>query len=168
MKRHGLIFMVIFSMALCAHAESPANASAAADRVVVRKAERLLLLERDGRILREYPVSLGQNPVGHKQRRGDKRTPEGSYVVTERRSESKFYKALLISYPNRNDIKTALEKGYDPGGLIMIHGMPEAARGDEEDYIQRDWTDGCIAVTNEAIDQIWSLVREGTPIDILP
>jgi murein L,D-transpeptidase YafK len=168
MKRHGMSCLLTLVFALCAHAEGTASAPALADRVVIRKAERLLLLERNGRILREYPVSLGQNPFGHKQRRGDKRTPEGSYVVTQRRSESRFYKALLISYPNRNDIKTALEKGYDPGGMIMIHGMPEAARGDEEDYIQRDWTDGCIAVTNEAIDQIWSLVRDGTPVDILP
>ena len=139
-----------------------------ADRIIIRKSERKLFLEKGGQIFQEYPVSLGMDPVGHKQRRGDKRTPEGSYVISSHRAESMFYKALLISYPNRDDVRAARRKGYDPGGLIMIHGLPEAAKGKEEDFFQRDWTNGCIAVTNDAIDQIWNLVKDGTPVDILP
>jgi murein L,D-transpeptidase YafK len=148
--------------------ESPADSLLLADRVVVRKSERKLFLEKGGQIMREYPVSLGMNPLGHKEQRGDKRTPEGSYTISYRLSASKFRKALHISYPSREDIRAARAKGYDPGGLIMIHGLPAGVEEEEDDYIQRDWTDGCIAVTNDAIDLIWNLVRNGTPVDILP
>jgi murein L,D-transpeptidase YafK len=168
MKRYGSVSTVVLLLALCALSESLANSLPAADRVIIRKSERRLFLEKDGQIFREYTVSLGINPVGHKQHRGDRRTPEGSYVIDYRLARSKFHKALHVSYPNRRDVRAARSKGFDPGGLIMIHGLPKAAKGDEEDYIQRDWTDGCIAVTNEAMDQIWDLVKDGTPVDILP
>lgn len=168
MKKYGSCCLVVLLFGLYALAECRADSLLVVDRIIIRKSERKLFLEKDGQIFREYPVSLGMDPVGHKQRRGDKRTPEGSYVISSHRSESMFYKALLISYPNRDDVKTARRKGYDPGGLIMIHGLPEAAKGDEDDFIQRDWTNGCIAVTNDAIDQIWDLVKDGTPVDILP
>jgi len=168
MKKYRSFFIVVLLAGFYALAEGQANSLPMADRVIIRKSERKLFLERDRQIFQEYPVSLGMDPVGHKQRRGDKRTPEGSYVISYHRTESMFYKALLISYPNRDDVREARRKGYDPGGLIMIHGLPEAAKGEEEDFIQRDWTNGCIAVTNDAIDQIWNLVKDGTPVDILP
>ncbi len=168
MKRYALCGILVMLFALGSFSECWANSLPIADRVVIRKSERKLFLEKDGRILREYPVSLGMNPVGHKQRRGDKRTPEGTYFISYRLPESMFYRSLHISYPNPADVRAARGKGYDPGGLIMIHGLPDAARGDEDDYIQRDWTDGCIAVTNDAIDQIWKLVKNGTPVEILP
>jgi len=168
MKKYGSFCVVVLLVGFYALAEGQANSLPTADRIIIRKSERKLFLEKDGQIFHEYPVSLGMDPVGHKQRRGDKRTPEGSYVISYHRAESMFYKALLISYPNRDDVRAARRKGYDPGGLIMIHGLPEAAKGEEEDFIQRDWTNGCIAVTNDAIDQIWNLVKDGTPVDILP
>ncbi len=167
MKRF-VLSMAILLPAVFTFSECLADPLPVADRIVIRKSERKLFIEKDGQIFREYQVSLGKNPVGHKERRGDKRTPEGSYVVIDRLAKSKFHKALHISYPNGDDIKTARRKGCDPGNLIMIHGLPKAAEGDEDNYIQRDWTDGCIALTNDAIDQIWELVKRGTPVDILP
>jgi murein L,D-transpeptidase YafK len=168
MKKYSPCCIVVLLFGLCALAEGQADSLPMADRIIIRKSERMLFLEQDGQVFREYSVSLGMNPIGHKQRRGDKRTPEGSYVISHHLPGSMFYKALLISYPNRDDIRAARRKGYDPGGLIMIHGLPEAAKGNEEDFFQRDWTNGCIAVTNDAIDQIWNLVKDGTPVDILP
>ena len=168
MKKYSPCCILVLLFGFYALAECQADSLPMADRIVIRKSERMLFLEQDGRVFREYSVSLGMNPIGHKQRRGDKRTPEGSYVISYHLPGSTFYKALLISYPNRDDIREARRKGYDPGGLIMIHGLPEAAKGNEEDFFQRDWTDGCIAVTNDVIDQIWNLVKDGTPIDILP
>jgi murein L,D-transpeptidase YafK len=139
-----------------------------ADKVVVIKSKRMLMLMKDGELFRAYKVALGKNPEGRKTKVGDRRTPEGSYVIDSRNSKSKFYRAIHISYPNEADISSAQKLGVSPGGSIMIHGLPNGfARVDKFHRVQ-DWTDGCIAVTNSEIEEIWEYVADGTPIEIKP
>jgi murein L,D-transpeptidase YafK len=141
-----------------------------ADKVVVKKGQRRLYLMRDGEPFRTYRISLGANPLGHKERQGDSRTPEGRYVIDWRNPKSNFYKALHISYPNLHDRARAQRNGWDPGGAIMIHGEPRATRfAHLRDVVRyEDWTEGCIAVSNLAVDEIWRYVTDGTPIEIQP
>lgn len=139
-----------------------------ADRVLVDKSERKLYLLRNGTKYREYSITLGPRPRGHKLRAGDERTPEGSYILDFKTEKSDFYRAIHISYPNEQDVKRAAEIGATPGGSIMIHGMPNNATLPPELIQKFNWTDGCIAVTNEDMDEIWSAIQPGTPIDILP
>ena len=137
-----------------------------ADRVIVNKGTRELKLIRAGQVIRTYPVALGPNPVGHKIMEGDGRTPEGAYVLDWRNPNSRFYRSIHVSYPDHNDRMLASKLGVSPGGMIMIHG--------ETNYLSfsggapRDWTEGCIAVSNRAMDEIWTLVADGTPILINP
>ena len=139
------------------------------DRVVVRKSQRLLLLMKNDMPLRVYPVSLGDEPEGHKQFEGDERTPEGIYLLDWRNPNSQFTKSIHISYPNEADREFAQALGRDPGGMIMIHGRPNTVEHRKLDrYINEDWTDGCIAVSNTAMEEIWELVPLNTPIEILP
>jgi len=139
-----------------------------ADKVLVIKSERKMILLNNGAVIKTYPIMLGQNPVGHKQERGDDRTPEGEYVLRGRNPQSRYHRSIHISYPNKADEEAARKKGVDPGRYIAIHGLPEKSEEAEWDYIERDWTDGCIAVTNEQIEEIWELVKDGTPIVIKP
>jgi murein L,D-transpeptidase YafK len=141
-----------------------------ADKILVKKSQRRLYLMRDGKPFRTYRVSLGIEPEGHKQRQGDNRTPEGRYTISGRNARSNFYKALHISYPNLEDRLEAARRGWDPGGAIMIHGEPRSVRfAHVRDAIrEEDWTQGCIAVSNIAVDEIWRYVGDGTPIEILP
>ncbi|MFW5936693.1 MAG: L,D-transpeptidase family protein, partial [Desulfosalsimonas sp.] len=114
-------------------------------------------------------VALGGNPRGHKQQEGDGRTPEGLYVLDYKNPNSEFYKSIHISYPNADDRKTARELGVSPGGAIMIHGQKNGADRLSTEIIQLfNWTDGCIAVTNSAMDEIWQAVDINTPIRIKP
>lgn len=156
-----LIGLLICQMAMSAE-------SYIADSVIVDKSERKLYLLRDGIKYREYSVALGPRPRGHKLSAGDERTPEGSYILDAKNAKSDFYKAIHISYPNKQDIKRALENGAAPGGSIMIHGMPNNTTLSPELIQKFNWTDGCIAVTNEDMDEIWSAIKPGTPIEILP
>lgn len=146
----------------------PALASANADRLVVKKSARELLLFAGDEVLRRYEIALGRNPVGHKERRGDNRTPEGKYLLDWRNPQSRFYRSIHISYPNENDRRRAAAMGVDPGGSIMIHGVPDRYRDDQEFIISLDWTEGCIAVTNKDMEEICALVADNTPIEILP
>lgn len=139
-----------------------------ADKVVVLKKKRLLLLVRDGEILRRYRVAIGRNPVGTKIRQGDNRTPEGEYVLDRRNPRSRFYRSIHISYPNSADINRAQQRGVSPGRDIMIHGLPRNYEHVGDLHTVTDWTKGCIAVTNAEIDEIWSFVPDGTPIEIRP
>ena len=161
-----IAFLVIILFAVM-----PGLASAGklkADRVLVIKSERKLYLIKNGRVIREYPISLGLNPLGDKQQQGDKRTPEGIYILKHRNPQSKYYKSILWSYPNEQDRREAEARGVDPGGDLAIHGLPARSKEEEWDYIERDWTDGCIAVTNDEMEEIWFLVDDGTLIEILP
>lgn len=139
-----------------------------ADRLVVRKAQRRLLLMRGDTILRSYKVALGLNPVGHKERAGDFRTPEGRYRLTRRNPRSDFFLSIQVSYPNDGDLKRARRNGWDAGGSIMIHGLPNTLKRPPDYYESRDWTDGCIAVSNSEMVEIWLMTPDNAPIEILP
>ncbi len=166
------VFLIIMMAAVFFHLLSlPESASAAttgADRVFIVKSKRIMLLMRDGEILKAYRISLGMQPVGRKVRAGDKRTPEGSYVLDSRNPNSRFHLALHVSYPNESDMANARRLGVSPGGDIMIHGLSGNTAGFGELYGHEDWTNGCIAVTNAEIEEIWKLVPDGTPIEIKP
>jgi murein L,D-transpeptidase YafK len=138
------------------------------DRVLVKKEQRRLYLMAEGEPVRSYRISLGDSPVGHKLFEGDERTPEGTYTLDWRNSESRYYKSIHVSYPNIDDREEAGNWGLKPGGAIMIHGLPNGVGDMAFAYQGLDWTDGCIAVTNAAIDEIWELVADGTPIRIMP
>jgi murein L,D-transpeptidase YafK len=139
-----------------------------ADLIVVRKAERRLDLMRRGEVLRSYKIALGLQPVGHKERSGDFRTPEGKYLLTRRNPRSDFFLSIQISYPNDADARNARTNGWEPGGSIMIHGLPNVLKRDLSYYQSRDWTDGCIAVSNSDMVELWLLTNDNTPIEILP
>jgi murein L,D-transpeptidase YafK len=144
------------------------RSSANVDRVVVYKRERKLVLLSQGKELRTYKIALGSEPAGPKTRQGDHRTPEGAYTLDSRNPNSRFYKAFHISYPNSKDIAAAEKLGVSAGGDIMLHGLPKEYAWVGREHTLHDWTDGCIAVTNAEMDEIWKLVRVGTPIDIRP
>jgi murein L,D-transpeptidase YafK len=139
-----------------------------ADTVVVNKSRRELLLLHNGTVIRSYRVALGGSPIGPKVKQGDERTPEGDYVIDGRNSRSRFHLALHISYPNAADVARARHEHADPGGDIMIHGLPRWASAVGGMHRAIDWTDGCIAVTNREIEEIWRLVPSGTRIHINP
>ena len=162
-RKLSLLFLLL-GCALMLPSLAPANV----DRLVVKKSARKLFLFEGEKLLRSYSVALGKNPVGHKERRGDLRTPEGRYLLDWRNPQSRFYRSIHISYPNESDRRRAATKGVHPGGDIMLHGVPARYRDDQEFIIGINWTEGCIAVTNEAMDEIWSLVADNTPIEILP
>lgn len=149
-------------------AESSPKTIPKADLVVVNKSERKLLLIQGGRVYRNYRVALGKNPEGGKRQKGDNRTPEGVYFLDWKNGNSRFYKSIHISYPNEQDLGQAISAGVHPGGMIMIHGIPDNPAYPEWLFESIDWTDGCIAVNNQAMDEIWVSVDEGTPIRILP
>jgi murein L,D-transpeptidase YafK len=151
----------------CRDTQQPVARLPPADRVVVHKSERTLLLMHDGDVERSYHVQLGLNPTGPKERDGDSRTPEGSYRLTHN-PRSDYFLSLRVSYPNAADLARAHAHHWDPGGLIMIHGQPNVLKHQAEYYRTHDWTDGCIAVTNKDMAEIWILTRDGMPIDILP
>jgi murein L,D-transpeptidase YafK len=138
------------------------------DRVVIEKSTRTLKLLAGDEIYRTYFVALGGVPQGHKIQEGDQRTPEGVYSIIARQPRSAFYKGLLISYPNEQDLARAEALGVDPGGQIMIHGLRNGYEWMGERHRRQDWTEGCIAVTNQEIEEIWQLVDIGTPVEIRP
>jgi len=138
------------------------------DRILVEKRARKLTLWYAGNAVRAYRVSLGRVPDGDKRHRGDGRTPEGHYWIDGRNGRSRYHRSLHISYPSFVDEREAEEAGRSPGGAIMIHGLPAGAGWIGKHHAGLDWTQGCIAVTNEEIDEIWELVSDGTPIEIRP
>jgi lipoprotein-anchoring transpeptidase ErfK/SrfK len=149
----------------------PTNVSATvpiADEVVVRKSERRLYLMRHGEVLRSYRVALGLQPAGPKSRAGDFRTPEGKYLLTRRNSHSDYFLSIQVSYPNAEDVRRAHRDHVDPGGSIMVHGLPNNQRHPPDYYAAADWTDGCIAMSNADMVELWLMVQDNTPIEILP
>jgi murein L,D-transpeptidase YafK len=161
---------VVVALVTLLLAADPAAASETfAKRVELLKAQRqLLLIGPDDEVMRRYDVALGGAPDGHKRREGDERTPEGRYVIDWRNPESAYHLSLHISYPNADDRRRAADAGEDPGGMIMIHGLPDGMEWIGPLHRMWDWTNGCVAVTNSEIEEIWSLVRNGTPIHIMP
>ena len=144
--------VILFTSGLFLFAQ---NASVGVDHVVVYKHERRLVLLVGAKELRSYKVALGSEPVGPKVRQGDHRTPEGLYTLDSRNPNSRFYKAFHISYPNPKDVAAAKKLGCSAGGDIMLHGLPKEYAWVGKAHALHDWTDGCIAVTNEEMDEIW-------------
>jgi murein L,D-transpeptidase YafK len=136
--------------------------------MVLDKSERKLTLFQQGTQVATYSVALGNNPVGDKERRGDGRTPEGLYFIQGRNPESKYHLALRISYPDVADRNQAARRGVSPGGDVMIHGLPKAFATVGALHRQQDWTEGCVAVTNDEIEEIWRSVPNGARILIRP
>jgi murein L,D-transpeptidase YafK len=134
----------------------------------VLKAPRRMLLLHGDRVVREYTVALGKHPQEPKRYYRDQRTPEGRYVIDGRNGDSRFHRALHISYPNERDRAFARRAGIDPGEGVMIHGLPNGERWVGDVHRKYDWTDGCIALTDDEMDEIWELVDDGTPIEIRP
>lgn len=168
----GVLVLALVATVLAGCASEPEPPSSPyVDRVLIRKGERRLELHKDGSVYRSYRISLGDRPKGHKVQEGDERTPEGNYVLDWRNPNSAFHKSIHVSYPNELDRTVARSLGVSPGGMIMIHGLPNWLSSPRlaEEYRRLDWTNGCIAVgSNDEMDEIWRLVRDGTPITILP
>lgn len=145
-----------------------ATPSQQADRIVIMKSARQLELLRNGKVIRVYRVCLGSNPIGAKERQGDGKTPEGIYRIDSRNADSKFHRALHVSYPNAADEARARRMHLSPGGEIMIHGVPNRWRWLSFVFQHIDWTAGCIAVKDDEIEEIWRLVPNGTVVEIRP
>lgn len=139
-----------------------------ADRIIVHKRARTMELMHAGKVLKTYKIALGRESIGPKTRQGDHRTPEGVYVIDSRNAQSHFHRSLHISYPNAADRENARRLGVSPGGDIFIHGLPNGYGFVGAGHRARDWTDGCIAVTDQEIEEIWKLVVIGTPVEIRP
>jgi murein L,D-transpeptidase YafK len=139
-----------------------------ADRVVVHKSEHKLYLYNGGHLLGAYKVALGLSPVGQKERERDFRTPEGHYFLARRNTRSDFFLAIQVSYPNKEDELRAHKNGWAPGGSIMIHGFPNSPHHPSAYYESNDWTDGCIALSNSDMVEVWMRTQDNIPIDIYP
>ena len=139
-----------------------------ADKILIEKKERRLALLSRGEVLKTYKIALGGNPIGPKERQGDNKTPEGTYVIDSRNKDSGYHLSLHISYPNEKDKKRARELGVSPGGDIMIHGIKNGFSWVGDSHTEVDWTKGCIAVTDEEIEEIDKLAPNGTIVEIRP
>jgi len=159
---------LLLALLLCCCSLAAKSATPVIDRVMIHKAERQLQLISDGKVLHEYQISLGRQPVGHKVQQGDQRTPEGIYTIDWRHESPAYNLSMHLDYPNLKDKMAAYKKDVDPGGMIMIHGTPI-----DEDYPEwyfkgLDWTNGCIALGNTEMREVWNLVPDGTLVEILP
>lgn len=160
----GLLFVLLLMLLTAANGDSVQKA----DAVLVIKSEKRLYLVSKGERFASLPVTFGARPVGHKQARGDERTPEGHYMLDYKNLNSKFYKSIHISYPNEKDREIARQLGVDPGGDIMIHGQQNGWEWASPLVQLFSWTDGCIALSNKNMDKVWAAVDSGTPIVIRP
>jgi len=160
--------LVLLVCVLGAPATMHATEFPVADLVLIEKAARKLHLVKGGEIIKTFKIALGMVPVGDKEFEGDFKTPEGRYVLDMRNPDSDYFLAIRISYPNAVDRREAREKGVDPGGAIMIHGQPNVPTRSEMYYRTQDWTNGCIAVSNSDMIDIWLMTGENTPIEIRP
>jgi len=166
--RHPSFFFWALLLCLPAVAADRLPSSPRADRVLVVKSQRKLILLSRGQTIKTYKIALGGDPIGAKTRQGDHKTPEGLYVLDRRNQRSQFYRSIHISYPNAEDRARAHKLGVSPGGDVMLHGLPNGYGWIGTAHRSRDWTDGCIAVTNDEMDEIWRTVPDGTPIEIRP
>jgi murein L,D-transpeptidase YafK len=136
------------------------------DRILVEKSERKLSVLRGSEVLKTYRVALGRNPIGAKEQEGDMKTPEGIYTIDYRNPQSDYHLALHISYPSAEDTTRAAQRGVNAGFDIMIHGLPNGRSWIGAAHRQKDWTAGCIAVTDQEIDEIYRVTPDGTTIEI--
>lgn len=160
------VFLLVFSFALPAFAAGEGIEKA--DLIVIHKSQRKLELWSNGATIAKYRVALGFEPVGPKQFEGDGKTPEGVYTITLKNEKSQFFRSLKLNYPNTTDEMNAAATGKKPGGLIMIHGLPNDKTAQMVGHPSKDWTEGCIAVTDEEIMDIWRRVDNGTAVLIMP
>lgn len=160
--------LVLLVCVLGAPATMHATEFPVADLVLIEKAARKLHLVKGGEIFKTFKIALGMVPVGDKEFEGDFKTPEGRYLLDMRNPDSDYFLAIRISYPNAADRREAREKGVDPGGAIMIHGQPNVPTRSETYYRTQDWTNGCVAVSNSDMIDIWLMTGENTPIEIRP
>ena len=173
-RRHSSVaqtLVLLLLAAVCLPAwpkPTSANAAEQADRIVIVKSQRTLTLYRQGQVLKTYKVALGSHPVGPKTQQGDHRTPEGIYTIDSRNSHSQFHLSLHVSYPNADDRARAKKLRVSPGGDIFIHGLPPAYSYLGPLHRKWDWTLGCVAVTDQEIEEIWSMVPIGTTVEIKP
>jgi murein L,D-transpeptidase YafK len=159
---------LIFGLILSTSSAQQVPASPKADSVLILKKDHVMELLAGDKIIRTYKVALGQGGLAPKEREGDARTPEGRYIIDSRNAASAYHKALHISYPNSDDRKRAANLGVAPGGAVMIHGLPNGKGWVGSTHRLYDWTLGCIAVTDQEIDEIWNLIPVGTPVEIRP
>jgi murein L,D-transpeptidase YafK len=138
------------------------------DRIVVEKSARKLSVFKNGHLLKTYLVALGPSPVGPKEQEGDMKTPEGLYTIDRRNPNSDYHLSLHISYPAPEDVKRAEARGVSAGCDIMIHGLPNGQGWMGDLHRKIDWTAGCIALTDEEIEELWRITPDGTPIEIKP
>ncbi|WP_172297900.1 murein L,D-transpeptidase family protein [Pseudoruegeria sp. HB172150] len=163
MKLTRIVLVLSVLLALGACSKFKTYHGPAVTRVVVQKSERKMYLLHYNKVLKSYDIELGFRPNGHKQFEGDGRTPEGRYYIDRRNPESQYHLSLGISYPRPVDVEVARDIGRSPGGDIFIHGKPKPYRK----YVG-DWTAGCIAISDKDIERVYSMVRDGTIIDIYP
>jgi len=162
MNRAKYLWIGLSLATLCFSSASPQKA----DKVLIVKHTHTLQLLNHGTVFRTYSIAIGRGGLEPKVRKGDHRTPEGNYIIDFHKPNSQFYRALHVSYPNEADRKRASKLGVEPGGDIMIHGIRNGLGWLGSLHRQLDWTDGCIAVTDNEIDEIWNLVPDGTPVEI--
>ena len=169
-KRAFLVSCLAAALALIPGAIVPAQASdfPLADKILVEKANRKLHLLSNGVPFRTFEIALGLVPDGDKEQEGDQKTPEGYYMLDGRNPDSDFFLSIHISYPSSVDRSEANKKGVQPGGQIMIHGQPNAPTYSAAYYAREDWTNGCIAVSNSDMIDIWLMTPSSVPIEILP
>ena len=164
----GLLLCVAALIASVRGAPVHANDFPVADRVLVEKGARKLHLLKDGEQIRTFDIALGMYPDGDKLREGDQKTPEGTYMLDTRNPDSDFFLSIHISYPSMRDRQDSGAKGLDPGGQIMIHGQPNEPTYSAGYYSKEDWTNGCIAVSNSDMIDIWLMTPNDIPIEIRP
>jgi hypothetical protein len=165
----GVIFGVAIAIYFYAHHNwNPLPPNTTIDRIVVEKSARKLSIFRGGEKLKTYRVALGRNPIGAKQREGDEKTPEGAYKIDNRNPHSNFHLALHISYPSAEDTVHAAARGLPAGYDIMIHGLPNGRGWLGAFHRRKDWTAGCIALTDEEIEELWRVTPDESPIEIFP
>jgi murein L,D-transpeptidase YafK len=170
MMPKGMVLVLFCGLAgtgLVLAADAPLRSSDVADKVVVLKSERKLMLMKSDKVLKTYRIALGTDPLGPKTLQGDHKTPEGSYLLDRHNQRSKFHRSIHVSYPNADDRARARRLGVSPGGDIFLHGLPNGYEPSRNQAFE-DWTDGCIAVTDPEIDEIFRAVPDGTPIEIKP
>jgi len=170
MKTHKQIkFALLLALGLAATLSSAgAGDFPVADKVLVEKGDRKLHLLKEGQPFRSFDIALGVAPVGHKEREGDQKTPEGVYRLDMRNPDSEYFLSIHVSYPNAGDVRTARNKGLEPGGQIMVHGQPNAPAFSAGYYAKEDWTNGCIALSNSDMIDMWLMTPDNIPIEIVP
>lgn len=163
----GVVMILLFGIQATERAQT-AQPAPRADSILILKKDHLLELLAGGKVIRSYKVALGRGGLASKEREGDNRTPEGHYIIDSLNEHSAYYKSLHISYPDAVDRERAVRLGVSPGGAIMIHGLPNGMGWVGSSHRLYDWTKGCVAVTDDEMDEIWKLVPFGTPVEIRP